>query len=58
MKDKVFAPPQPMSIPDLKNRSTVAVEIITPDLLMRIWHEFDYCLDVCPVMRGAHIQHL
>jgi len=47
VKDKVFVPPQPVSIPDLKNRITAAVETITPDLLSTVWQELDYCLDVC-----------
>ena len=42
VKDKVFVPPQPVSIPDLKNRITAAVETITPDLLSRVWQELDY----------------
>jgi len=58
VKDKVFVPPQPVSIPDLKNRITAAVETITPDLLSRVWHELDYCLDVSCVMKGAYIEHL
>ena len=49
VKDKVFVPPQPVSIPDLKNRITAAVETITPDLLSRVWQELDYRLDVCRV---------
>ena len=56
--DKVSVPPQPVSIPDSKNRITVAVETITPDLLSRVWQEFDYRLDVCRVMKGAYIEHL
>ena len=40
VKDKVFVPPQPVSIPDLKNRITAAVETITPDLLSRVWQEY------------------
>jgi len=39
VKDKVFVPPQSVSIPDLKNRITAAVETITPDLLSRVWQE-------------------
>ena len=46
VKDKVFVPPQPVSIPDLKNRITAAAENITPDLLSRLWQELDYRLDV------------
>jgi len=39
MKDKVFVPPKLVSIPDLKNRITAAVETITLDLLSRVWQE-------------------
>jgi len=58
VKDKVFLPPQTLSIPDLKNRITAAVETITPDLLSRVWQELDYRLDVCRVTKGAYIEHL
>jgi len=58
VKDKVFVPPQPVSIPELKNRITATVETITPDLLSRVWQELDYRLDVYPVMRGVHIEHV
>jgi hypothetical protein len=58
VKDKVFVPPQPVSISDLKNRIEVAVATITPDLLIRVWQELDYRLDVCRVTKGAHIEHL
>jgi len=58
VKDKVFVPPQPVSIPDLKNRITAVVETITPDLLIRVWQELDYHLDVCRVTKSAHIEHL
>ena len=58
MKDKVFVPPQPVSIPDLKNGITTAVETITPDLLIRVWQELDYRLDVCRVTKGVYIEHL
>ena len=55
MKDKVLVPPQPMSVPGLKNRITAAVETITPDLLIRVWQELDHRPDVCRLMKGAHI---
>jgi len=58
VKDKVFVPPQPVSIPDLKNTITVAVETITPDLLSRVCQELDYRLDVCRVTKGGYIEHL
>ena len=58
VKDKVFVPPQPVSIPDLKNRITAAVETIIPDLLSRVWQVLDYRLDVCRVTKGAYFEHL
>jgi len=58
VKGKMFVPPQLVSIPDLKNRITAAVEAITPDLLSRVWQELDYRLDVCRVTKGAYIEHL
>jgi hypothetical protein len=48
----------PASIPDLKNRITVAMETITLDMLIRVWQELDYRLDVCRVIKGAHIECL
>jgi len=54
----VFVPPQPVGIPDLKNRINEAVETVTPDLLSRVWQELDYRLDVCRVTKGADIEHL
>jgi hypothetical protein len=56
--DKVFVSPQPVSIPDLKKRITAAVETITPVLLIRVWQELDYRLNVCRVTTGAYIEHL
>jgi hypothetical protein len=58
VKDEVFVPPITTGIPDLKNKITAAVEISTPDMQIRMWQELDYCLDVCRVTKGAHIEHL
>jgi len=58
VKNKVFVPSQAVSIPDMKNRITAAVGTITPDLLIRVWQELDYRLDVCRETKGAHIEHL
>jgi hypothetical protein len=58
VKYKVFVPPQSVSIPDLKNRIEAAVATITPDLLISVWQELDYRLDVYLVTKGAHIKHL
>jgi hypothetical protein len=48
----------PASIPDLKNRITVAMETITLEMLISVWQELDYHLDVCRVTKGAYIEHL
>jgi hypothetical protein len=58
VKDKVFVPPLPASIPDLQSRNDATVETITPDMLIKVWQESDYSLDVCHVAKGAHIEHL
>jgi hypothetical protein len=58
VKEKVFVPPQHVSIPDLKNRIEGVLATITPDLLIRVWQELDYRLDVCRVTKGAHIENL
>jgi len=42
----------------MSHRITVAVETITPDLLIRVWQELDYRLDMCRVTKGAHIKHM
>ena len=28
------------------------------NMLMRVWQELEYRIDVCRVTRGAHIEHL
>ena len=58
VKGQVFVPPHPVSIPDLKNRITAAVETSTPELLVSEGQKLDYRLDVCRATKGAHIQHL
>jgi hypothetical protein len=42
MKDKMFVPPLPVSY-----LITATVETITPDMLIEVWQELNYCLDVC-----------
>ena len=43
---------------ELKQRITAALENVTKDMLQRVWHEFDYQLDVCRVTGSAHIDHV
>jgi hypothetical protein len=34
------------------------VKNIDAPMLTRVWQEREYCMDVCRVTRGAHIEHL
>jgi len=40
--------------PGLKARIIAAVK----NMLTRVWQELEYCIDVCRVTRGTHIEHL
>ena len=58
VKDQLYVPPLPASIPELKVRIRTAIETITADLLQTVWNEVDYRVDVCRITNGAHIEHL
>jgi len=58
VKDQVYVPPLPGSIPELKVRIRTAIETITADKLQTVWKELDYRVDVCRITNGAHIEHL
>jgi hypothetical protein len=58
IKDRVFVPPLGNTLVDLHACITAAITEIDPNMLQRVWEELDYRLDVCRVMRGAHIEHL
>ena len=58
VKDQVYVPPLPASIPELKVRIRTAIETITADMLQTVWNELDYHVDVCRITKGAHIEHL
>jgi hypothetical protein len=58
VKDKVFVPPVPVTLDDLKQRITTAIAGVDEDMLTRVWQEFDYRVDICRVTEGAHIEYL
>ncbi|XP_031330713.1 uncharacterized protein LOC116161496 [Photinus pyralis] len=58
IKDRVYVPPLPADLPDLRNRIETAVAAITNETLIKVWEELAYRLDVCQVTNGAHIEHL
>jgi hypothetical protein len=47
-----------MSLKELRDRITHALQTVTADMLHRVWDEFDYRVDVCRVAQGAHIEGL
>jgi len=55
---KAFVPPLPCDLADLKARIITAVENFDALMLTRVWQEIEYRIDVCRVIRGAHIEHL
>lgn len=58
VKDRVFVPPLPRDLMELRERIREAFAAVTRDLLMRVWTEMDYRLDICRVTKGAHIESL
>jgi hypothetical protein len=58
VKDRVFVPPLPRDLADVKARIIAAVKNIDVPMLTRVWQELEYRIDVCRVTRGAHIKHL
>jgi len=58
VKDRVYIPPLPMSLKELRDRITQALQTIAADTLHRVWYEVDYRVDVCRVTQGAHIEGL
>lgn len=58
VKDKVYVPPLPANIDDMKDRITAAINTVDRDILRRVWEEFSYRLDVVRAAGGGHIEHL
>jgi len=58
VKNQVYVPPLPASIPELKVRIRTATETITADVLQAVWNEIDCRVDVCGITKGAHIENL
>ena len=57
IKDRVFVPPLPVSLNELKQRITTSVASVE-DMLRSVWTELDYRIDICRVTKGSHIEHL
>ena len=57
VKDRVFVPPLPHDLANLRH-IIAAVKNIDAPMLMRVWQELEYHIDVSHVTRGAYIEHL
>jgi hypothetical protein len=55
---RVYVPPLPTRIQELRDRITHALQAITADRLHRVWDESDYRVAVSRVTQGAHIEEL
>ena len=56
--DRVFVPPLPVSLNELKQRITTAVASVDEDMLRSIWTELYYRIDICRVTKVSHMEHL
>ena len=57
-EDRVFVPPLPVSLNELKQRITTAVASVDEVMLRSVWTELDYRIDICRVTKDSHIEYL
>ncbi|PSN47066.1 hypothetical protein C0J52_19532 [Blattella germanica] len=58
VKERVYVPSFHANLPELRDRIREAVVAVTPVMLIKVWDELAYRLDVCRVTNGAHIEIL
>ena len=58
VEDRVFVPPLPVSLNELKQRITTTVASVDEDMLRSVSTELHYRIDICRVTKGSHIEHL
>ena len=58
VKDKVYTPPLPANINDIKDQITTAINTVDRNMLRHIWNEFSYWLYVVLAASGDHIEDL
>ena len=54
VKDKVYVPPLPANLLELRDRIGEAVAAVTPDMFINVWEELAYRLDVCRVTLNTY----
>ena len=58
IKDRVFVPPLPISLNELKQSITTAVASVDEDMLRSVWTELDHRIEIYRVTKGSHTEHL
>ncbi|KFM67975.1 hypothetical protein X975_26303, partial [Stegodyphus mimosarum] len=58
VKDRVFVPPMPKTIEELKVCICNALSSVTEQVLQNVWCEIGHRLDVVHVTKRSHIEHL
>lgn len=58
IKDHMQVPPLPKDLTELKRRIKEYIASITPKLLIVMWKELDFWLDVCRITKSTDIEHL
>jgi hypothetical protein len=56
VKDRVFVPPLPANVAELRTRITAAVAEVTREMLRSVWQDIDYTRDVCRITNGSHFE--
>jgi hypothetical protein len=56
LEDRVFIPPLPASVIELRTRIIDAVAEVVPELIHSMWQDIDYRWDVCCNASGSHIE--
>jgi len=46
VKERVYVPPLPADLAELRNRIMASVNSVTQDTIRRVWDEFSYRVDV------------
>ena len=58
IKERLYVPPMPRDLPQLRQRFVKAVASIDRQMSQRVWQELDYRIDINHVTKGGHIEHL
>ena len=58
VKGKVYKPPLPKTIQELKQRITLAVALVTPEMLQKVWENMTRRLKKTIEVKGRHFENL